>query len=74
MKEESFPADFEATTEKVLFDSMEANNTITTEPIEETSLPLKEEVLKRIEQNAASQEVKIVRNKAEFKATKSRTN
>ena len=48
MKEESFPADFEATTEKVLFDSMEANNTITTEPIEEAKIAFLEEVLKQI--------------------------
>ena len=40
------------------------------DPVGEANIAYLEEALKQIEQNAASHEVKIVRNQAQFKATK----
>ena len=40
------------------------------DPIGEANIAFLGEALKQMEQNIASQEVKIVRNKAQFKATK----
>ena len=45
-------------------------DSIMDDPVREANIAFLEEVLKQIEQNAASQEVKIVRNQAQFKATK----